>query len=140
MNWERIKKLDRRQQSHRFGLAAPASFSWLSPDGEPHHGEGITRDIGAHGVYIYAHHRPITGTVVEVNVSFPSLDPGGVTLTLSGRGIVVRLDPAESDDLGFAAAVSFALPQCKRRLTAQRAFTKSSKDVDAEHRGEHTDD
>jgi hypothetical protein len=108
MIWERIK-LDRRQQSHRFGLAASASFWWLSPDGEPHHGEGITRDIGARGVYIYAHHTPITGTVVGVNVRFRSLDPGGVTLTLSGRGIVVRLDPAERDNLGFAAAVSFAV-------------------------------
>jgi hypothetical protein len=109
MIWERIEQLDRRQRSHRFGLAAPASFSWLSPDGEQHHGEGITRDIGADGVYMYAHHTPIAGTVVEVNVSFPSLDAGGVMVRLSGRGTVVRLDLAERDTLGFAAAVKFAV-------------------------------
>jgi hypothetical protein len=106
---EPMKQLDRRQRSHRYGLEAPASFSWLSPKGEPHQGQGITRDIGACGVFIYAHPAPITGTLVEVSVSFPAMDNNGALVRLTGIGTVVRLDPSEKEPSGFAAAVSFAV-------------------------------
>jgi hypothetical protein len=119
MNWEREKKLDRWQQSHRFGLAVAASFSWLSPDAEPRQGEGITRDISAHGVFIYAHRLPIKGALVEVNVSFPSLDANGRMVRLSGRGIVVRLYPSERKASGFAAPVNFAVTATRAKLTSK---------------------
>ena len=119
MNWEQTKQLERRQRSHRYDLAAPASFSWLSPDAEPRQGEGITRDISAHGVFIYAHRMPITGALVEVNVSFPSLDANGTMVRLTGKGTVVRLDPSEREPSGFAAAVNFAVAATRAKLTSK---------------------
>lgn len=125
MIWELKEHRDHRQQN-RFGLTMQASFSWSSVNGEPQYGDGVTRDVGAHSVYIYARHMPIVGAAVAVNLSFPALDRDGTAPMLSGRGTVVRLDPAGSAASGFAVVVRFAVSQCERPSSSQRASLDQS--------------
>lgn len=103
--WSRLT--DRRQRSRRFAIAAQAHFSWMGPDGVCHAGKGTTRDISLHGIFIRTHSVPMPGNAVEVNVSIPSLVTSGVAVRLKGAGTVLRVDPPDSQPIGFAAEVNF---------------------------------
>lgn len=91
----------------RYAITASARFTWDGPDGKRHEGRGKTRDIGTFGVFIYAHPVPIPGAAIEVIVDMPSLAGGEVGVRLSGRGTVLRVDPADRAATGFAAQVVF---------------------------------
>ena len=107
VNPSREGQIERRQRSRRFPITAPARFSWQGPDGVWHHGKGKTRDISIHGVFIWAYPVPMPGTAIEVTVNVPPLVVGGIPLRLHGTGLVLRIDPADSQANGFAVDVNF---------------------------------
>jgi hypothetical protein len=106
---EQENQVERRKGSHRFDITAPASFSWVLPDGGLQEGEGTTRDISAQGVFIYARQVPMTRAAIQVSVSIPSREANGIALKLVGTGFVLRATPPESQPAGFAAAVNFTV-------------------------------
>jgi hypothetical protein len=98
---------ERRQRSRRFPVTAPARFSWQGADGAWHQGKGKTRDISIHGVFVWAWPVPMPGTRIEITVEVPALVRRGTALRLNGSGVVLRIDPRDSQANGFAAEVNF---------------------------------
>ena len=102
----RTNPLDRRRQI-RFGLRAHVFFAWTDRDGVPHKGQGFTRDISSHGVYIHAEGRaPMErDTEIDINILLPSSFDTHRTLHMSGRAKVIRVEAAANDKYsgGFVA-------------------------------------
>ena len=98
--------MDRRRQI-RFGLRAHVFFAWTDRDGVTHKGEGFTRDISSHGVYIHAEGGAPTERDVEIdiNILLPSSLDTPRTLHMSGRAKVTRVESAINDKYsgGFVA-------------------------------------
>ena len=100
------ESLERRRQI-RFGLRAPVHFSWIDRDGAMHKGDGFSRDISSHGVYVYAEWRtqPERDAEIEVDILLHSFSEAQRTLHMSGRAKVVRVEPSATDEHagGFVA-------------------------------------
>lgn len=100
------KSLERRRQI-RFGLRAPVHFSWTDRDGVMHRGDGFSRDISSHGVYVYAEWRiqPQRDADIEVDILLHSFSEDQPTLHMSGRAKVIRVEPSATDEYsgGFVA-------------------------------------
>ena len=98
--------LERRRQI-RFGLHAPVHFSWTDRNGVIHKGEGFSRDISSHGVYVYAEWRtqPQRDADIDVDILLHSFSEDQVTLHMSGRAKVIRVEPLAADEHsgGFVA-------------------------------------
>lgn len=88
------------RQSKRYPLKASVKFSWKRADGDTIRGEGFTRDIGPFGVFVLTVNHVPSGTVLQLEVSLPSLRAqlrSGACLRTLGH--VVR-----SEEQGFAVA------------------------------------
>jgi hypothetical protein len=109
------ESLERRRQI-RFGLHAPVHFSWTDRDGVIHKGEGFSRDISSHGVYVYAewHVQPQSDTAIEVDILLHSFSETVRTAHMSGSAKIIRVEPSATDEHtgGFVAASdSFAFKE-----------------------------
>jgi hypothetical protein len=100
------ESLERRRQI-RFGLRATVHFSWTDRDGVMHKGDGFSRDISSHGVYVYAEWRaqPQRDADIEVDILLHSFSEDERVLHMSGRAKVVRVEPSATDEHsgGFVA-------------------------------------
>jgi hypothetical protein len=98
--------LERRRQI-RFGLRATVHFSWIDRDGVVHKGDGFSRDISSHAVYVYAEWRaqPQRDADIEVDILLHSFSEDERILHMSGRAKVVRVEPSATDEHsgGFVA-------------------------------------
>jgi len=79
-------------------LRASVIFSWEHSDGATIRGEGYTRDISPTGVYVVTTDPVLTGSIVRLEVSLPSLREKSSGAFLRTSGHVVR-----SEHDGFAA-------------------------------------
>jgi hypothetical protein len=99
------ESLERRRQI-RFGLRAPVHFSWADRDGV-HKGDGFSRDISSHGVYVYAEWRaqPERDADIEVDIVLHSFSEAQRALHMSGRAKIIRVEPSATDEHsgGFVA-------------------------------------
>jgi hypothetical protein len=109
------ESLERRRQI-RFGLHAPVHFSWIDRDGVIHTGEGFSRDISSHGVYVYAewHVQPQNDADIKIDISLHSFSETERAVHMSGNAKVVRVEPSATDEHsgGFVASSdSFAFKE-----------------------------
>jgi hypothetical protein len=112
-----------RRRAVRYRLGAAAVFSWEGPEGTPLKGEGITRDIGRGGVFVFSAICPAVNSFVRLRVLLHQIE--GRMHVVESRmpgidvdGTVLRVEHflEGSTSSGFALAV-----------------TKFSLDVDAEN-------
>jgi hypothetical protein len=87
----------------RYYVQAPAFFSWKNSDKSSQAAEGMTRDISTQAVFVVARNCPRAGDQLRLDVQLPSLR-GTPGVRLRGEGVVLRVDRAESDNIGFAVA------------------------------------
>jgi hypothetical protein len=99
------ESLERRRQI-RFGLRAPVHFTWADRDGVVHKGDGFSRDISSHGVYVYTEGgtQPQRDADIEVDILLHSFSESH-HLHMRGRARVVRVEPVPSEERpgGFVA-------------------------------------
>jgi hypothetical protein len=94
--------LERRGHT-RYALRALVEFEWID-NGLRHSGRGTTRDISTRGMFIYSDSQPPSNADLQVEVSFRAVTEQPTNLQLSTKALVVRVDPAASQDglIGFA--------------------------------------
>jgi len=105
-------EISERRNQIRFNLRAPVNFSWTDSAGAVHYGEGVTRDISSHGVYVRAEWRPPEEAHIHVDISLPSLLETNKTLVMTGKAKVVRVEvpiPDENSGGFVAQSGSFLL-------------------------------
>ena len=72
-----------------------------------HEGEGFSRDISSHGVYVCIEWRaqPQRDVDIDVHILLPSFSEAHRTLHMSGRAKVIRVEPTAIDEHsgGFVA-------------------------------------
>jgi hypothetical protein len=115
LRWSGSESLERRRQI-RFGLHAPVHFLWIDRDGVIHKGEGFSRDISSHGVYVYAewHVQPQSDADIKIDISLHSFSETDRAVHMSGSAKVIRVEPSATDEHsgGFVAASdSFAFKE-----------------------------
>ncbi len=73
-----------------------------------HKGEGLSRDISSHGVYVYAdwNVQPQSDADIQVDISLHSFSDTERTVHMSGSAKVIRVEPSATDEHsgGFVAA------------------------------------
>ena len=87
------------RENKRYHLKAAVTFLWEGADGGQRRGEGHTRDISPHGVYVATLTRLPLGVPIQLEVNLPSFRETCSRLSLRTCGKVVR-----SEENGFAAA------------------------------------
>src|SRR5258708_9822399 len=106
------ESLERRRQI-RFGLRAPVHFSWIDRDGAMHKGDGFSRDISSHGVYVYAEWRtqPQRDADIDVDILLHSFSEDQLTLHMSGSAKEISAEPSATDESsgGFVAVWDYFL-------------------------------
>jgi PilZ domain len=106
-----------RRRAVRYDLRAAAVFSWEGPEGTPLKGEGITRDIGRGGVFVFSAICPAVNSFVRLRVLLHQIEGrmhevDGRTLDIDVDGTVLRVEHflEDSTSSGFAlAATKFSL-------------------------------
>ncbi len=88
----------------RFPLEAVVSFSWEDPAGGSKQGEGRTRDISEHGVFVYAQACPPVGITVRLRMLLEDISDSSKPLRIQVEGHVLRVEEAtaERKNSGFA--------------------------------------
>jgi hypothetical protein len=86
----------------RFPLQATVTFSWQDHEGIKHDGQGQSRDISEHGVFVVSELCPPVGSRVVLRIL---LEEPARALRLQVNGHVLRLDDAK----GEAACTGFAI-------------------------------
>jgi hypothetical protein len=81
-----------------------------------HKGEGFSRDISSHGVYVYAdwHIQPQSDANIQVDILLHSFSETMRTAQMSGSAKIIRVEPSATDEHtgGFVAASdSFAFKE-----------------------------
>ena len=113
----------------RYRLTASVVFRWRGPGLHLLQGEGVCRDVSVTGIFVLTPTCPPTGTVVNMEIFFPSLRIGAQTLKLVTEGRVVRLEhPAWGEQgNGFAALLSdgFAIPRFEEAVPVSAAETRN---------------
>ena len=96
----------------RYRLSAPVFFYWASQTGPAQSGQGTTRDINSHGVYVQTDELPPPGVLIQMDILLPKLTISGSGMHLTGEGVVLRVERHGSNDSGtseggFTASVQF---------------------------------
>lgn len=60
-----------RRKSVRYPLSVRAIFTWEKPEGVLGKGEGITRDVGVKGAFVFSATLPPVNTVIKLELVFP---------------------------------------------------------------------
>jgi len=91
-----------QRNNKRYRLDAAVSFSWHA-DATDLFGEGNTRDISLHGVFVVTDREVPLGTAVQLKVSLPSLRVARSGIFLRGKGKIIRVE-----EKGFAAVADMS--------------------------------
>jgi PilZ domain-containing protein len=111
-----------QRQSKRYRLRASVTFSWEHSDGSTMRGEGYTRDISPHGVFVLTSDRLPSDAVVKLEVALPSLRGQRSGACLRTHGHVVR-----SEEVGFAAAANMGFRmQLPEKRSSEQSFGKTN--------------
>lgn len=94
------------RESVRYPLSARAVFSWQDSEQNKLRGEGLTRDVGLAGAFIFSLTCPPVGATVEVDLFLPPVHGAVPTVRLKARAQVRRVDRAvtREEQNGFAVA------------------------------------
>jgi len=94
------------REGARYPLSARAVFSWEDPGQNKLRGEGLTRDVGLVGAFIFSLTCPPVGATVEVDLFLPPVHGTVPTARLRGQGRVLRVERAitREEQGGFALA------------------------------------
>lgn len=100
------------RSANRYRLGAPVFFYWAPQTGPAQSGQGTTRDINSHGVYVQTDELPPAGVLVQMDILLPKLTFSRSGMHLTGEGVVLRVERQGSNDSGtpsggFAASVQF---------------------------------
>jgi hypothetical protein len=113
-----IADLDMRKTT-RYAVASPASYRWVSVEGQPLASRGITRDISSAGAFVFARTHPPLGSRIEVEISLPNLNDTRRGARLFGLGQVVRAERSNENEAGFAVSVLFDSEPCDHEAMPQ---------------------
>ena len=97
------------RRSHiRYRLDVPAIFSWESSQRSRLQGEGITRDIGPFGAFVFTPTcSPPVESTIQLEVLLPPLTGAKATTRIKGEARVLRVEPScEKGDTGGFAVLS----------------------------------
>jgi len=88
----------------RFPLEATVAFSWHDETGETQQGEGRTRDISEHGVFVYTQACPPVGITVRLRILLEDITDLAQPLRIQVEGHVLRVEEPtpERKNSGFA--------------------------------------
>jgi hypothetical protein len=76
----------------RFPLEASVTFYWKSENGSDQQGQGRSRDISEHGVFVFADDCPPPGVKIGLNILLPELSDIARALRVRIEGHVLRVD------------------------------------------------
>lgn len=104
------------RRAARYLLRAQVSFSWTENAGSSIRGEGITRDVGLLGAYVFSKTCPPVQSTLRLSIYFPTQPTTIRPLRVHSIARVVRreLGP-KSGVFGFAVVGRFALVKSLRR-------------------------
>jgi hypothetical protein len=94
-----------RRKHLRYGLDIPVIFSWESSQRSRLQGEGITRDIGPFGAFVFTPIcPPPVETTIQMEVLLPPLTGAKATIRIKGEARVLRVEPRREKGVtsGFA--------------------------------------
>ena len=106
----------------RYGLHAPAKFSWEGPHRSLLHGEGLSRDVSVAGAFILTPTCPPVGTTLQLEISLPPLYGSTPTVRLKGKARVLRIERAAEGKAqsGFAVVSrAFTMEELERNKGEQ---------------------
>ena len=106
----------------RYGLHAPAKFSWEGPHRSLLHGEGLSRDVSVAGAFILAPTCPPVGTTLQLEISLPPFYGSTPTVRLKGKARVLRIERAAEGKAqsGFAVVSrGFTMEELERNKGEQ---------------------
>ena len=106
------------RQNKRYQLKALVTFSWENSDGFYHYGEGQTRDISVHGVFVVTDKRLPLGSPLRLEVFLPALDDTSFGVCLRSGGKVIR---AEEKGFAVVADIDFQI-KFPETLTSENSF------------------
>jgi hypothetical protein len=87
----------------RYRLAADAVFAWESPQHGRLLGEGVTRDIGLSGAFIFTLTCPPVGATIQLDVFLcPTTGMGNRKVRIQTEATVIRVEHCPASE-GFAA-------------------------------------
>ena len=94
-----------RRLALRYAVSANVLFSW-EERGAYARGEGVTRDMSTHGLFVYSNILPPESTAVRIEVVFPPLLERGMPVRIKVRGRVTRVEGelAGTFQSGFAVS------------------------------------
>jgi PilZ domain len=108
------------RQTKRYRLRAPVVFSWEFPGGATLQAEGYTRDISPSGVFVLTSNQLPVGSIVNLEISLPSLRGQSSGAFLRTVGHVVRAEVA-----GFAVAADIGFRMQFPDSGSQRSFGRT---------------
>jgi len=98
------EETEERRKGKRFRLRLAVLFSWRDEQGRLQSGEGWSRDIGSHGVYVRTDTAPPIGTFLEMNIFLPELGYKIHTAEIHAKAQVARVNCERvGQACGFAA-------------------------------------
>jgi hypothetical protein len=95
-------------------------FSWDLPSGTTTQAEGYTRDISPSGVFVFTSNQLLLGSIVNLEISLPSLRGQRSGAFLRTVGHVVRTEVA-----GFAAVADTGFRMQFPDSRSQRSFQRT---------------
>ena len=98
-----------RRRSARYPIAGTVSVRWKAPDGQWHHADGVTRNIGKDGVFIVCESGPNVASTVQLVVTLPTHSRAHGPVCLRGTGNVRHLQRDSMRAIGFGAGAEFQL-------------------------------
>jgi hypothetical protein len=104
INGQSFHSVERRKHL-RYGLDLPAIFSWESSQRSRLQAEGITRDIGLFGAFVFTPTcPPPIETTIQIEVLLPPLPGAKTTIRIKGEARVLRVEPRREKGVtgGFA--------------------------------------
>ncbi|HLE36318.1 MAG TPA: PilZ domain-containing protein [Candidatus Acidoferrales bacterium] len=87
-----------RRQAVRFPLHLAVGFFWKDEQGVRRGGDGRSRDLSTHGVYVRSGVSPEVGANLDLSILLPKLPRSVRVLEMQAKGRVVRVEGT----LGFA--------------------------------------
>jgi len=94
-----------RRGTTRFRLRLAVAYSWKDAAGVVNGGEGQSRDLSSHGIYVQSKLIPPLGAYVEMNVFLLQSGQLALPAELHAEGRIVRIESGNSSSemAGFAA-------------------------------------
>jgi hypothetical protein len=94
-----------RRGTIRFRLRLAVAYSWKDETGVVNGGEGQSRDVSSHGIYVQSRLIPPLGAYIEMNVFLLQSGQSTLPAELHAEGRIVRIESGSSSSemAGFAA-------------------------------------